>query len=146
VLYPIVYANTRVVTVVGHTGCGALTAALDAVQHGGIDAPPGVSKRVEMFVPTIEAGLADDRIDPEHEASPLDQLVEYNVDRQVSFLLASEDVPDDAAVYGFVYDFQGVYGATRGRTHLVNAEGETDVDALRELVPGSFVDHVRRLL
>jgi len=145
VLYPIVNTDTRVTVVVGHTGCGAVTAALSAVQDG-LDAPPGIEKWVELLMPVIEDGLADPRIDEANDAGLVDQLVEYNVDRQVSFLRESEDVPDDERIVGFVYDFQGVYGDTRGRAYLVNIDGETDVAALNEQIPEEFTDWVQRLV
>jgi carbonic anhydrase len=145
VLYPIAHADTGVAVVVGHTGCGAVTAALDAVREG-TDAPPGIAKWVELLVPVIEDGLDDDRVSPDREASLVDQLVEYNVDRQVAFLRDSEDVPPETQVLGFVYDFQGVYGTERGRAYLVNVDGETDAETLRALVPEGFDGHVRRLL
>ncbi len=145
VLYPIVNTDTRVTVVVGHTGCGAVTAALSAVQDG-LDAPPGIEKWVELLMPVIEDGLADPRIDEANDAGLVDQLVEYNVDRQVAFLRESEDVPDDERIVGFVYDFQGVYGDTRGRAYLVNIDGETDVAALNEQIPEEFTDWVQRLV
>ena len=164
VLYPVTHTDTGVILVVGHTGCGAVTAALDAVRrtgnedsHNGDDDrsgtddgsdgdTPGIAKWIDLLVPVIEDGLADDRVDPNREASLVDQLVEYNVDRQVQFLLESDDVPDEETVYGFVYDFQGVYGDDRGRAYLVNADGETQPDHLRALVPEEFTDRALRLL
>jgi len=145
VLYPLATTGTRVATVVGHTDCGAVTAALDATQDG-VDALPGIAKWVELLCPVVKDGLADDRIDPDREVSLVNQLVEYNVDRQVEFLRESPDVPDDTQVFGFVYDFQQVYGDTPGRTYLVNVDGDTDSDALREQVPPAFAAHVQRLL
>jgi len=146
VLYPLVYTGTDVALVVGHTGCGAVTAALEAVRDDSGDAPTEVEKWVAELLPVVEDGLADERVDPAGEASLVDQLVEYNVDRQVGFLCGSDRLPDGTSVYGFVYDFQGVYGDTRGRAYLVNADGETDPDALAEHVSASHADHVRRLL
>jgi carbonic anhydrase len=147
VLYPMVYTDTEVALVVGHTGCGAVTAALHAVQDDeATDAPPGIAKWIETLVPIVEDGLADERIDADRTAELVDQLVEYNVDRQVAALLDAEDVPEAVDVYGFVYDFQSVYGDERGRTYLVNANGETDTDVLRELVPADHADAVDRLL
>jgi carbonic anhydrase len=146
VLYPIVQTETELAAVVGHTGCGAITAALDLVRGGTSNAPPGVAKWLDLLVPVVEDGLEDDRVDPGRECSLVDQLVEYNVDRQIQFLQDSEDIPDEQTLYGFVYDFQGVYGDTSGRAYLINAEGETDVETLRELVPAARVDHVHRLL
>jgi len=165
VLYPVEYTGTGTAVVVGHTGCGAVTAALEAVRErdsegGGGDGsgdsddegsagghPAGVAKWVAELVPVVEAGLADDRVREDRDASLVDQLVEFNVDRQVAFLRESDDVPGDVDAYGFVYDFQGVYGDDDpGRAYLVNANGETDVDALRELAPDEFGGSVRRLL
>jgi len=145
VLYPLVHTDTRVAVVVGHTGCGAVTAALEATRTE-VDAPPGIEKWVGLLRPVVEAGLADDRLDPDRGVGLVDQLVEYNVDRQVAFLRGSDDVPDQVAVFGFVYDFQGVYADARGRAYLVNADGETDVAVLRQRVPAEFEPHVERLL
>ncbi len=146
VLYPMVNTETDVTLVVGHSGCGAVTAALDAVQNGGSEVPPGIEKWVDLLVPVVEDGLDDERVDADRDVSLVDQLVEYNVDQQVEFLLDSADVPSTETVYGFVYDFQGVYGEKRGSAYLVNADGETDPEALRELVPTEFTDAVARLL
>ena len=146
VAYPLVETGTEVAAVVGHTGCGAVTAALEAVQGSEETVPPGIEKWIETLVPVIEDGLADERVDPDREVGVVDQLVEYNVDRQVTFLREREEVPDSVSVFGFVYDFQQVYGSVPGRTYLVNADGETDPDTLRELVPDDASDQVRRLL
>ena len=153
VLYPMVNTETKVTLVVGHTGCGAVNAALAAVrkeqdrgEEGRKLLPPGIEKWVGLLAPVVEDGLADDRVDADRDVSLVDQLVEYNVDRQVSFLLENDDVPNDETVFGFVYDFQGVYEDVRGRAYLVNADGETDTEALRERVPQELSEHVQRLL
>ena len=146
-LYPVAHTGTRTVVVVGHTGCGAVTAAYRAAIGDGVDDAPGIEKWVEMLVPVIEEGLASDAVDADaDEGAVVDQLVEFNVDRQVSFLLDAEEIPDDADVYGFVYDFQGVYGDVPGRAYLVNRGGETDTDALAADLPDEYRSHVRRLL
>lgn len=148
VLYPIIETETDTALVVGHTGCGAVSAALAAArgERPTADYPRGVAKWVDLLVPVVEDGIADDRVSPDWDASLVDQLVEFNVDRQVAFLRESADVPDDQSVFGFVYDFQGVYGTTAGRAYLVNADGETDTDALRGLVPADHEMCVERLL
>ncbi|MDR5655920.1 carbonic anhydrase [Halodesulfurarchaeum sp. HSR-GB] len=144
-LYPLVQTGTDVAVVVGHTGCGAVTAALEAVRGAGGELPAGILKWIQELVPVIEAGLADDRIDPDR-GDLVDQLVEYNVDRQVEFLRESENVPANVSIYGFVYDFQQVYGSVPGRAYLVNADGETDLDALRALAGDEHAEQVKRLL
>jgi carbonic anhydrase len=144
VCYPLALTGTRTALVVGHTGCGAVTAALAAVRDGPDDLPRGVGKWVDELVPVVEDGLADPRVDP--DASLVDQLVEVNVDRQVAFLRGADEVPDDTAVYGFVYDLHGVYGDDPGRAYLVNADGERDPAALRDLVPDRLAGSVARLV
>jgi carbonic anhydrase len=148
VLYPVTETDTNTALVVGHTGCGAITAALAAVRSeaGTAGLPAGIAKWVDLLVPVVEDGLADDRVDPGRAPSLVDQLVEFNVDRQVAFLRTEPAVPDDTTVFGFVYDFQEVYGTAPGRAYLVNADGETGPAALRELVPNGYEECVERLL
>jgi carbonic anhydrase len=147
VLYPLRYTETDTAAVVGHTGCGAITATLEDVQgETKGELPPGIKQRVSWLRAVIEDGLDDPRVGADQGVNLVDQLVEYNVDRQVAYLQSNEEVPDGTTVFGFVYDFQGVYGDTRGRCYLVNLDGETDLEALRERVPDGYEPHVERLL
>ena len=146
VLYPLVNTGTKIAAVVGHTGCGAVTAALDSVREGKTNHPEGIGKWVRELEPVIEAGLDDERVAPDRESTLVDQLVEYNVDQQIEFLRASETIPADVECYGFVYDLHGVYGGPKGRTYLVNVNGETDLTELRAQVPDRFQPFVHRLL
>lgn len=146
-LYPVEYTGTRAVAVVGHTGCGAVTAAYRAVTGDGSDHPAGIGKWVDLLAPVVEDGLASDVVDESAaDAAVVNQLVEYNVRRQGEFLRDAADVPDEAAVYGFVYDFQDVYGDERGRTYLVDLDGETDVEAMRSTLPDEYAGAVASLL
>ncbi|WP_049900592.1 carbonic anhydrase [Halococcus agarilyticus] len=130
VLYPIAHTDTETAVVVGHTGCGAVTAAYDAISGDGAGEPAGIEHCIGLLTPHLEAGVealpADVR-----RTEAIDRLVEYNVDRQVAALVESEDVPDSVDVVGVVYDFQDVYTERRGEVHVVNVDGETEVDALR---------------
>ncbi len=147
VLYPIEYTDTNVAVVVGHTGCGAVTATLETVRADEPDdVSPGIEARIESLRPVIEAGLSDDRVSEDRDVGLVDQLVEYNVDRQVEFLRTAEAVPDTETILGFVYDFQGVYGDGRGRCYLVNHDGETGIKRLRDVTPEAYGAHARRLL
>lgn len=146
VLYPVTTAGTAVMLVVGHTGCGAISAALDAIDAEDSATPAGVQKWLDLLAPVVEAGLADNRVDPDREVSLVDQLVEFNVDWQIDFLQASPDIPDSVSIFGFVYDFQRVYGDVPGKTYLVNVDGRTDPDDLAAAVPEEFGSYVERLL
>lgn len=160
-MFPVHYTGTKTVAVVGHTRCGAVTAAYRWVTGGDEVEQPGVRKRIEQLLPIIEDGLESDRVDAAEQsfASPpsqaqedaettevIDQLVEYNVNRQVEFLLGHADLPDDVAVHGFVYDFHGTYGDVEGRTYAVNAHGETDPETIRSRLPDEYDEFVRSLL
>jgi carbonic anhydrase len=133
VLYPIAHAETDLAVVVGHTGCGAVTAAYDALENGMQDAP-GIEHCVDILKPHLQPGV-DSLPDGLERKAAINHLVEYNVDRQVDLLCESSDVPDDVIVAGVVYDFQDVYGGRRGEIHVTNVEGETDATVVAEEYP-----------
>ncbi|HKL29673.1 MAG TPA: carbonic anhydrase [Natrialbaceae archaeon] len=146
-LYPVAHTDTKTMAVVGHTGCGAVTATYQAVTGDGGDEPAGIAKWVRLLTPVVEDGLDSDAVNADaDDEMVVNQLVEYNVDAQVEFLRESEEVPNDANVYGFVYDFQGVYGDVHGRTYLTNLDGETDTDAIADALPDEYNAFVQRLL
>ncbi|WP_436924515.1 carbonic anhydrase [Halosimplex amylolyticum] len=133
VLYPIAHTGTETAVVVGHTGCGAVTATYQALTDD-LSEPPGIEHCLALLKPHLEPGVEalPDGLD---EETAVNRLVEYNVDRQVESLVGSEDVPERVDVVGVVYDFQDVYGGDRGEVHVINVDGERSVDALRESHP-----------
>ncbi|MEZ3114494.1 carbonic anhydrase [Halobaculum sp. MBLA0147] len=129
VLYPLLHTGTETVAVVGHTGCGAVTATYDAVTDEP-SGPPGIRHCVELLTEAIGEGV--DRLpDGFDRATAVNHLVEYNVDRQVDYCLESGEVPDEVTILGLVYDFQDVYDGRRGELHVVNVDGERDPERLR---------------
>ena len=146
VAYPLAHTDTDVLVVVGHTGCGAVGAAIEAARTGSYPAEPGVRADVEELVPIVESGLERPSIDADAPAGEIhDPIVEHNVHEQVTFALDSDEA-NDADVYGFVYDFHGTYGDRDGAVYLVNVNGERDVDTIREIVDDEHADHVESLL
>jgi len=144
-LYPVANTGTETIAVVGHTGCGAVTAAYQTATGDSGDHSPGIAAYVDRLLPVVEDALERGIVDEEDESTAVNRLVEYNVDRQVAFLRDAAEIADGIDVYGFVYDFQGVYGDVAGRTYLVNADGETGPGTLREHVPAGYEEWVRRL-
>lgn len=133
--------------VVGHSGCGAITAAYRIATGQDLDQPPGIDQELEVLVDIVSEGLDTDLIDTDGtDTEIINQLVEYNVNRQIEFLVESDEVSDHRNLYGFVYDFQGVYADTRGKTYLVNINGETDQSTLEKEVPDDYESFVRSLL
>lgn len=142
VLYPLVHTETETAVVVGHTGCGAVTAAyLDLVE--GIEEPPGIEYCVNLLEAHLERGV---EMLPEScdQAEAVNKLVEYNVDKQVEYLVESDDVSESVTAVGVVYDFQDVYTPQRGVVHLINVDGVRDPEQLRQEYP-EFAKRVQRL-
>ncbi|MFC6865047.1 carbonic anhydrase [Halomicroarcula sp. GCM10025817] len=142
VLYPVAHTGTDTVVVVGHTSCGAVTATYAALTDG-VDEAPGIQHCIDILKPHLESGV-EALPDGLSDSEAVNHLVEYNVDRQVEFLRESEDVPDDTDVVGVVYDFQDVYSERRGEVHVINVDGETDVETLRGDNP-SVAGRINRL-
>lgn len=141
ILYPLLHTDTGTAVVVGHSGCGAVTAAHAALTEG-IDEPAGIEACVDLLVTRLADGV-DALPNDLDDADAVNHLVEYNVDRQVDALRESNDVPADTTVVGVVYDFQRAWGDQRGRVHVVNVDGERDPDALRDTHP-TIANHVNR--
>lgn len=138
------HAGVEAVAVVGHTGCGAITAAYEVVEGGPTPGPRGVDRWVEQLVPVVESAIeAGVLAGADSRRETINRLVERNVDAQVDFLRAAPvtSVP----VYGFVYDFQGAYGDEAGRCYLVNRDGTTDVGDLAAGLPAAHRGVARRL-
>lgn len=133
VLYPLAHTGTEIATVVGHTGCGAVTAAYEDLTTG-LDEPAGIEHSLELLKPYLAAGVERLPDDLSREAA-INRLVEYNVDQQVKHLLDSDDVDDGVTAIGVVYDFQDQYDGNRGEVHVINVDGETDVETLRAAHP-----------
>jgi carbonic anhydrase len=133
VLYPVEHTGTETVVVVGHTGCGAVTATYDALT-GDVSEPPGIEHCISILAPMLADGVEalPDGLD---RSTAINHLVEYNVDRQVEFIRESDEVPPSLDVYGVVYDFQDAYDGRRGELHVINVDGERDIDALRDQHP-----------
>jgi carbonic anhydrase len=134
VLYPIEHTGTETVVVVGHTGCGAVTATYDDLTDefsAAESEPTGIAHCVGLLRPRLEAAV-DLLPDDVTRSEAVNRLVEYNVDRQIEFLTERETVPDDVTVVGVVYDFQDAYSDRRGEIHVINVDGETGVRTLRD--------------
>jgi carbonic anhydrase len=132
-LYPVEHTGTETVVVVGHTGCGAVTATYDALTDE-VSELAGIEHCLELLKPHLEPGV-EALPSGLSRAEAVNRLVEYNVDKQVEFLLESNEIPETVDVVGVVYDFQDAYSGRRGDVHVINVGGETNVERLREENP-----------
>lgn len=129
VLYPIAHTGTDTAIVMGHTGCGAVTATYDDLTEGLSDAP-GIEHCIGLLKSHLEPGVAM-LPDDVGRVGAINRLVEYNVDTQIELLAKSQDVPDTVDLVGVVYDFQDVYAGQRGEVHVINVNGERTVETLK---------------
>lgn len=120
VLYPIQKTSPSFVLIVGHTDCGAVTAAWEQASQGADPEDRELQSELDMLVPIIDEGL--EHIDREglSRDEQITQLVEYNVDRQVETL---NPHAGDVMVVGVVCDLHGYYADTPGWCHLINYDG-----------------------
>ena len=130
VLYPVNHTGTKNIIVVGHTGCGAVTATYkDISEH--LDEPSGIRHCIDLLEERIEDGV-EKLPDGLSDEEAVNRLVEYNVDREVEFLVESDEIPEDVTVIGLVYDFQDVYSGSRGELHIINVNSENSVTELKD--------------
>ena len=146
ITYPIHHTETTAIAVVGHTGCGAVTAAYDAVTKDEYPTDPGIAHDIDGLIPIVKSGLEAGLADEVDRETTINRLVEYNVLEQVSFLLDADSIPDHVDVYGFVYDIHGAYGAVDGRAYIVSVNGDRDPAAIERAVDDQYVSHVKSLL
>ncbi|KAB1188989.1 MULTISPECIES: carbonic anhydrase [Haloferax] len=145
--YAVTELGVSDVIILGHTGCGGVTSAYEAVVGDGMkDLPVAVEAAISRLVPLVEEarelGIFSEET-PAGEA--VNRLVEYAVVRQVEFLVESDEVPETTDCWGFVYDFQHTYGVEDGAAYLVSANGESNPDKLEEMVPAQFRERVRSI-
>lgn len=145
-IYPVAHADTDTMVVVGHTGCGAVTATYQHIQ-GDLDyneEPEGIQYSIDLLEPHVREGV-EELPEGLEDDEAVNHLVEYNVDRQVEFLKESEEVPDNVDVVGVVYDLHDAYeGGDHGHVYVSNVNGENSVNELRETYP-EVEDKVERL-
>ncbi len=103
--------------VMGHSGCGAVTAALDQIDRDGT-VPGDIQSVVDAVLPAARS-VADGTFDLR-----LERAVRENVCRQVSLLAASEPVLAPAAAAGRLLVVGAVCDLATGRVELVTTATE----------------------
>ena len=151
-----------VVAVIGHTGCGAVTATyetLKAIEDDiGLDQVegmseselteynnerPGINADLKLI---MDSGLTEDyrEVSDMADDEAVNYLVERNVDNQIDFLIEETDYEDTVFV-GLVYDMEGQYSGDNGQLYMTNFGGSTDLEALEKEFRGYENINVERL-
>jgi len=88
--FAVAYLKSKLIAVVGHTGCGAVTAAC-----GGGEVPPNIAHIINHIKPAIEKG------------GDVDACIRANVENMVEKIKADDIVKScNAMVVGAIYDIR----------------------------------------
>jgi carbonic anhydrase len=113
--------GTPLVVVLGHSGCGAVRAAAEAVKSG--DIPPGhLGALVDAVVPSV-------RLAGRRRISAVDGIVDVHIERTVDDLLRASPVLAEAVATGRCAVVGMSYHLTAGRATVLAAAGEADQPA-----------------
>ncbi len=138
-----------VAAVIGHTGCGAVTATyetLEAIQkhkdlqktdinHTDLQKYNGETKGINTKIRLLlESGLKQDYNQikgKSNKQEEIDKLVERNVDNQIKELINRTHYTDTEFI-GLVFDLDGIYGGKEGQLYLTNYCGEKQLQKLKQ--------------
>lgn len=144
--YGVRHLPTTVLMIIGHSGCGAIKAAMGDYSQE----TKGIK---EELAPLAESLKADDGGGATEARWA--KNVERNVDYQVSYankLYADKVNAGELVVVGGVYDFNDLYGKGRGTLVITNINGTTEPNAimnspvLKDLSGAQVVNHVGSLV
>lgn len=137
--------DPNAIVVLGHTGCGAVTAAYSYLQGENLDGQPeGVKDIVKnILAPNLEEYM--EKLPHADEDLRVNHLVEYNVDEQIRELKQANEVSEDIELIGMVYDIHESYGGKPGTAYLVNYNGIRDPVDLASQLSDKHMRRAKRL-
>jgi len=133
VKYPILHLNTPLLIILGHTGCGAIKAALsdyrkddDAIQKEIV----GLSNAITLANQTTNVQQIND------ENRRLAIYAQINVDYQINelmsdFRIKNKVLSEQLSIVGMIFDIHGIYGKEESRVYVTNINGKNDVETIR---------------
>jgi len=131
--YPILHLNTPLLIILGHTGCGAIKAALsdyqkddDAIQKEII----GLSNAITLANQTTNVQQINE------ENRRLAIYAQINVDYQINelmsdFRIKNKVLSEQLTIVGMIFDIHGIYGKEESRVYVTNINGKNDVETIR---------------
>ena len=139
--YSVLHLRTPVLMVMGHTGCGAVKAALSDYS----DETAGIRKELD----SLKAGLRK-TFDDEDAVVREAKYAELNVDEQVKAAMEKySDLISSGKLMaaGAMMDFHDVYSDERGAVFITNINGETGKAGIASLesVPDAARESINRI-
>lgn len=124
--YGVEHLHTPLLLVIGHTGCGAVKAAMGDTSK--------LSEPIRKELEHLHVPVSDSSKDPNTAWA---EAVVANVNNQVAFSLKrfNHDVHEGTlTVVGAVYDFRNDLGQGAGKLVVVNVNGNSDPDRMESFV------------
>lgn len=124
ILYGLLHLRTPLMLVVGHSDCGAIKAADSDFS--------GEPEAIQLELQNVKASLQEAACPvSKDENAPLfyTQLAEFNVDRQIEYLLQNEEVAalvdkGELVIGGLMLDLHNVYGQGYASMFTININGK----------------------
>lgn len=133
--YSILHLKTPIVIIMGHTGCGAVNAALGDYR----EEDDGIQREVVGLTNSIRIGRKKNIDDFSGDDSILknSMYAETNVDHQVRKLLSDYNVKPmvesgKIVVIGMMLDIHGAYEVSAAHVHVTNVNGITDTEKIKK--------------
>jgi carbonic anhydrase len=124
--YGVRHLNTSVIFIMGHTGCGAVKAALGDTS--------GLEKAIQRELASVELKKFKSEFGKELPDELWLDGVRQNVNQQVAFALKKFKKEIDAGlltVVGGVYDLHNKYGEGFGKVVVINVNGATNPEDVK---------------
>ncbi len=131
--YPILHLNTPLLIILGHTGCGAIKAALSDYQKD----DEAIQKEIIGLLNVITLANQTTNVQQiDDENRRLAIYAQINVDYQINevmsdFKIKNKVLSEELFIVGMIFDIHGIYGKEESRVYVTNVNGKTDVETIR---------------
>ena len=148
VKYPLLHLKTPLLIVLGHTGCGAIKAALSDYR----EEDKAIQREVIGLVDSIRTAERDREIMKNSEENQkLAIYAQTNVDQQINQIIEEDKLKgkvknQELYVVGMIFDIHCVYGSESAQAYITNINGITDVSKLKKhTLVGKFGKEIKEL-
>ncbi len=128
--YGVLHLKTPLLVILGHSDCGAIKTCFNDFSKE----TNGIIKELE----TLSDGLAEtDHNISKDDPQRIGKYIEINVDYQVNHALDKyKDLVEskELTIIGLIMDFNGTYSEKQGKIYLINYNGETTVEKIKEIL------------
>lgn len=111
--YGMLHVHTPLLVVLGHTNCGAVTAALDMVQNDAVPAEASLRGLLSGITPAVHQAMAD--LPEANGGALLDRAIEENVKQTMQALFRQSEAIREGVASGAFAAVGAIYDLAHGR-------------------------------